>query len=319
MSVQALIVKLAIGQFGNTRQDPAITAEVTAQHGLSKKSGRWVKHKLRPESLEAIRKLAGAVRQWHYSITCPWDEGARLLCESARGRYDAGFDRWQAQWEETVAEFVLAYPGEVEAARQIHGDTFLAGDYPTQEAVGEQFTLEVRREPMPQATHFDGVLRENYGAMLEAQNEGRITAAIRDTWTRLLAPVQHMAEKLASPDAVFRDTLVENVTELLDTLPALNITNDAGLRSAGEAIKTTLAGLDASVLRENKVVRADVARAAARIVSQFGAMGARKFAVPGSQPATPAETPTTEAAQPEPVGATEGRLLCVTLFPSKPS
>jgi len=58
-----------------------------------------------------------------------------------------------------------------------------------------------------------------------------------------------MAEKLGNPDAVFRDSLVNNLVELVDLIPALNFTVDPELDQLARATRDKLANLDPENLR----------------------------------------------------------------------
>ena len=49
---------------------------------------------------------------------------------------------------------------------------------------------------------------------VEARVENSAQQAMKEAWQRLYDRVKHMAEKLADPKAVFRDTLVENTKEV---------------------------------------------------------------------------------------------------------
>jgi hypothetical protein len=105
-----------------------------------------------------------------------------------------------------------------------------------------------------------------------------IQEAVAETWAKILEPVQHMADKLSGKDAIFRDTLVTNVQDIVKLIPALNLTNDARMREAARVIEEKLASLSADDLRNNKVVRKEAAEAAKAIAARFSGMGVRKFA-----------------------------------------
>ncbi|MBX8803295.1 hypothetical protein HBA92_21450 [Ochrobactrum sp. MR28] len=71
----------------------------------------------------------------------------------------------------------------------------------------------------------------------------------------------HKGEK---SEGVFRDSLVENIRDLITVLPALNITGDPELTAMAEKLKP-LAEHNASTLRDNPTIRRDVADEAAKI------------------------------------------------------
>src|SRR6201998_4902829 len=63
------------------KHDRKVSRDVAHQHGAHETAGRYNKQLLRgAEKLEALRTLAGQIRQHFYKITLPWsDEGYRLL------------------------------------------------------------------------------------------------------------------------------------------------------------------------------------------------------------------------------------------------
>lgn len=280
MSTQlpAVIVKLSISILSNTRQDPGITEGVKALHKLTGKAGRWVKYKLPDEALAAVRKAASGVRQVHYELTLPWEEGYSMLPAKGRTHYDTKIADARAEFNAAVDAFVEAYPGWIEQAKLMHGDTFNASDYPNPENVRDEFRITLNVYPMPSASHFDAEMRGLYGETLEAANQQRVEAAVVSLWHRVIDPIKKMADTLQSQDAIFRDTLVDNVRDVLKIIPALNLTNDAGLLAATAEIEMNLSKLNPDTLRENRTVRKQAAAAAAAIVQKFGNLGGRKFA-----------------------------------------
>lgn len=278
-NITAVIVKLSISTFTNRRQDRAITDHVKLTKALGNGAGAWVKFKLPEESLEPIRKLCGEIRSFHALHTSPWDNGMRLLGAKARPNHDARFaDHFSPQFTKLVDEFCAAYPNWIEQARIMHGATFDGADYPEVETLRGMFKIEREYFPVPKPQHFGSELKGLYGLALEALTEKKIGDAMTDAWERLIKPVQAMAEKLSSPDAIFRDSLVDNVRTMVQIIPDLNLTNDAGLKEAASAIQEQLATLNVESLRESKVDRKDAAERAKALVARFGQLGARKFA-----------------------------------------
>jgi hypothetical protein len=81
--------------------------------------------------------------------------------------------------------------------------------------------------------------------------------------------VRHVSDKLKDGDAIFRDSLIGNVRELVDLLPALNLTGDPALTSAVSEVKNKLADLDPQALRDHEVDRAAAALAADEIARKM--------------------------------------------------
>jgi hypothetical protein len=89
---------------------------------------------------------------------------------------------------------------------------------------------------------------------------------MEDCWTRLHGVVSSMAERLSDPEKIFRDSLVENVVELVDLLPRLNLTGDSRLEDMRQVVAKKLTRHDPQTLRENQHVRKETAKAAEDIL-----------------------------------------------------
>lgn len=282
-NVNAILVRLSVTTFNNSRQDPAITDEVRARKALGVGAGKWIKYKLPDEALEPIRKHAGEVRRRHYDMTLPWEEGYRLLSAKSQQSYGDVFQNYEREFNKHVGQFMSQYPDWLEQAKLMHGQTYNPSDYPSASEMTKHFRFGVEYTPLPQSEHFivKGLAQDAVDEMredLEKRNEERVKAAVADTWQRLLAPVQAMADKLASPDTIFRDSLVSNVKDILALLPALNLDNNSQLTEAARQIERQLSNIDPATLRENKVFRKEVADTARALAARFAGLGQRKFA-----------------------------------------
>jgi hypothetical protein len=94
------------------------------------------------------------------------------------------------------------------------------------------------------------------------------TVAMKEVWDRLYDRVKHMAEKLADPKAIFRDTLVDNTKELCALLPRLNFMDDPNL----EALRLEVEGgllKHPEALRNDPDLRRDTAVEAKQIMDKM--------------------------------------------------
>ncbi|MGN6556201.1 MAG: hypothetical protein ACTHLW_21025 [Verrucomicrobiota bacterium] len=174
-------------------------------------------------------------------------------------------------------------PCLVDQARLMHNGTFDESLYPEWRFLKQRFSIGMEFTPVPKASHFitGGIAKDAIEEMrddLERRNNDRVQAAVQDTWTRLMTPVQNIAEKLSDQKTIFRDSLIENVKEIVGLIPQLNLTNDAELTRTARVIEERFANLDPAVLREDVSVRRQVSKAAKELVSSFGKIGKRRFA-----------------------------------------
>ena len=108
---------------------------------------------------------------------------------------------------------------------------------------------------------------------LEATSDSVLNGAMKDTAKKIAEVVGHMAEKLKTYGTsakgkknFFTGSLVENVRELADLLPAFNLTNDPNLDAITDRIKRELCVEEAKELRENEAARATVQASAEDIL-----------------------------------------------------
>jgi hypothetical protein len=89
--------------------------------------------------------------------------------------------------------------------------------------------------------------------------------------------VSKLAVPIGEQGAIFRNTLIENVLDIVNRVPALNITGDTGIAGMAADIKATLLAhaQHPDVLRESPIVRERVKASMDDIMSRMSAfMGA---------------------------------------------
>jgi hypothetical protein len=92
--------------------------------------------------------------------------------------------------------------------------------------------------------------------------------AHRDAVKRLFDCVSRIHERLAQPEAIFRDSLISNASELCDILTRLNISGDVNLETL-RAATATLATVQPDTLRNDAVTRIQVANDAQGILDSI--------------------------------------------------
>lgn len=275
ISEKAMLVLLRISCWSGRRFDRKLTDEVCKSKSARSGAARVNKNLAEGSSeLQAVMKCYGAIRQFVYAQTLPWaDTGARILPVSNYFEFSKGVSTLIRAAEAAVLNLRWAYPGIIKRAEVALNGMFDRGDYPSESQLESLFSVSVDFRPMPEAADFRVVLSNDEDKRIreeiEAQLKGALTDAMADLWRRLREAVDHMAKKLGEPGAIFRDSLVGNVRELVDLIPRLNLTGDASLEDVAAEVKSKLADLDPDVLRESEVDRALAAQSAASIVRKM--------------------------------------------------
>ncbi len=190
--------------------------------------------------LEAIQKYAAGCRTWWHGISVPWEDGGARAYSAARHfeiQTDMG-DRMR-QYDQLVADFVLKYP-TLYAEQQFRlNHLFDPADYPAPSEIADKFGMYFTVRPIPNSEDLrviEGLTTqevERLVAEAKAGEQEQIAQAVGNAYEKLYKVVKAMADKLAVPvgekGSVFRDSLIENIRELANVMPGLNITHDPKL------------------------------------------------------------------------------------------
>ncbi|THK33463.1 hypothetical protein EHS39_36245 [Ensifer sp. MPMI2T] len=280
LAARAMIVSLSISQWSGRRLDREITDEVNQQHNAASDAGRYNKLLLPKEALAGIVSVVSETRADFLQRTLPWmDKGGRIMAAEAYMAHMSWIRSQSNKFDRAVDEFIRRYPGYVQDARVRLNGMFKDEDYPTIDQLRGKFALECKVLPVPTSEDFrvtmSAAQAEQIRAEIEEQVTEATTAAVQDVYRRVADVSGRMVERLNAyrpsegkgdkAEGVFRDSLVENVRDLIAILPALNITGDPALTEMAEKLKP-LAKHDASVLRDNPHIRKDVAAEAQAIL-----------------------------------------------------
>lgn len=281
---RALMVNLSISQWSAAKSDKKINREVADSHGSDESMGNYRKALIARESIQTVTKLTGSIRSEHYRLTLPWrDSGDRVLSSVGYFAYVEKMRAFERDWNRAVSEFCANYAGYVADARTKLNGLFDAADYPSEAEIRGKFSFKLEINPLPAVDDFRVQLGSEEIARIQQEFQSnaktQIDRAMGDVWNRLQDVVSKMAERLKAykvrPDGKvenpFRDTLVTNITDLLDIVPSLNLTGDANIETFAREIRESLTVYSPEQLREAEYRREDVANRADEILNKMSA------------------------------------------------
>lgn len=261
-----VICRLEIRQWSGRRGDKQ-AAEETASRNQANRSMIKVSKTLIPEkALEEVRRIQQEARAYHYDNTIPWSKGSQFLPARLSIAYSAAMQSLRQKFHGSVEQFCSAYPEYFRLAPELLGRLYRKDDYPPPARMRAHFLFDVSYEPVPQAGHFFVDLASStlgeFRRDLEQKNQERERAMRRDLWERLRTPVLKMADTLAQPDKIFRDSLVLNIREVASRIDDLNVFDDPSLSSLAGELQRTLGLLNPDALRNSSADRSSAAQAA---------------------------------------------------------
>ena len=278
----AMLVSLRINSWSGRLYDRQASQQVAIHHDADTSAGRYNKRLLPKQAFAALAATMSNARTSHYANTLPWDDqGGRLLTVANYERYTAALDTLVERVVRERARFIEDYDDYVDQARLDLGRLFRLEDYPDTEALQGKFAIRYRIVPVPDARHFMADLAqgetERVKRDIEQQVRTRLNDAQRDLYRRLGEAVERVGERLREDEngkpLVFRDSLIENIRELVDVVPRLNIFADDDLAMLCREVKDKFAGIEPEALRPSgrfdPNLRRQVKRDADALTAQF--------------------------------------------------
>lgn len=272
---KAMVMNLSIGIWQGYRLDKAASAKVTSDAGASSDAARVNKHLIPKEALAPIVTAQNAIRTHFYENTLPWrDNGDRLITRVLYTKFIEEHEALKSAFQDEVEKFLAGgYPSAIEKAEFRMGLMFNRDDYPPVGALRYKFYARLDISPIATANDFrvniDAEHVEKVKASIEASLEQRMKAATADVWRRMAETVGYFQERMAKPDAVFRDSTITNIGEMLDLIPGLNVLDDPDIEAVRSTIAKAFGNLDAKDIRKDPAHRAELAGEAKAIVDKM--------------------------------------------------
>lgn len=276
---RALLVQLSVSQWTARKYDKKATQDVATSYGTSTSAGRFNKALLpMNDLLDRVHKKTTHVRTKFYANTLPWGmEGTMMLPTSNYLNFVTEFRKEKSEWQYLVDQFVNNYDSLKMDAQRVLNGLYNEADYPSMKDMADKFKMDMAVFPVP-STDFRVAIGSEELNRIQQDVERRVmeaqTTAMREVWDRLYERVKHMAEKLADPKAIFRDTLVDNLREQCDMLTRLNFTDDPNLEALRSEVESNLLK-HPDALRNDPDLRRDKAAEAKAIMDKMSVfMGA---------------------------------------------
>lgn len=275
-----LLYRPSVSVWTARKKDKAESAKVNADAGAVDGAAN-VHKQLLPNSkeLEAVQKCATSFRTWVYESTLPWDDsGWRIGQVSRHMDFMAEAGDKMREFDALVEVFVNAYAQEVENARFTLNAMFNPTDYPGVNEVRSKFAINIDVAPLPNVEDFrvvDGVPQEEVDKLVGLASkavEDKIAAGMAEAYKRLFTVVSKMAVTLTQYGdkeiKKFNDTLIGNIADLVEVMPALNIVGDPAL-NALTAEARQLVEYDLTDLRKDEGTRAAAIKEAQALAGKF--------------------------------------------------
>lgn len=291
--LQAMLVSLSFGLCRQTRQNKSEAHKVeednSAARGTVRVSTFYFQRELQggkiQDALSDLKKYFGEWRSAHNRLTRNWDgQNTRLLPAPLIQRYLDMKSHYEEGAPAILQAFLADYPDWYNTASERMGDLFDADDFPSFDQVRSDISWNTAILPLPAAEQWKRIslISPDIAATMEESTNQRIHQAVEDarkqTWQDLTKPIQNIVDVLSKDKPRIFDSLLGNLGEILELVPAFNLSNDPHLAQFTSEAKATLAGIKPDDLRNDPDLRKVTCQAAQVLLTRFGQASARKFA-----------------------------------------
>jgi hypothetical protein len=250
---KAVIAVFSSGAWRVTRTHAAETDAVNSKHNTDKATVKVsvCDHPL----LKQIGLVISRARADHYKITLPAaDDGMRLLPNAQQLKHSEIMQKHGAEFSTLVVEFCRQYEALRAAAPQ--DSLYVPEHWPELDRVRSCFRLTCRYLPVPALGQWDTWVKES------------ADSGAADLRERVSVVIRKFVSTLSDKDKIFRDSLINNLREVIYLVDDLNVGSDPGIARLIDSVRP-LAAINPDDLREDMALRADTATRAADICSLF--------------------------------------------------
>jgi hypothetical protein len=274
LSQKCMLVDLHLSRWSGYKTDQKASKQLIVDASAQAGSAVVSKRIVPKEAFADIVTACNALRAHMVTHTLPWsDNGQRIMTRNIFELFMTRYGELERSFNAAVKEFVeIKYPQARDQASFRLGTLFRDEDYPTADQLREKFQVALDIDGITEPNDFrvnlpEAELNKLKTSMEESINR-RLGSAMQDVWLRIAELLEHYIEKLSDPEAIFRDSTVNNLVDLMNILPGLNLVNSSDLRTMRQQIMETIGSYQPDDLRKDANLRAAAAQEAKNILAK---------------------------------------------------
>jgi hypothetical protein len=270
----AMLVNFTATALGSQKRDQVATDRANQSFGVDEDAGYYSKAKINKHYLAPINSIINEARKKHRKLTLSWDND-RLLPNKNFMEYTQAIADSKRQLAQAAVDLQVIWPDVITEAQTRLGPLFDPAEYPPQDEVASLFDIETDIKPIPTSEGFGmNELIDTEKNLLKAKlaklTKEREEKAKQESWYILYDVVAAMSKKLADTNAKrYHKTLISNIEDVLERLPALNVTNDPNLTAMMEQVRSSLCDYDPSNFGKDEVLKKQAATEADELLERM--------------------------------------------------
>jgi hypothetical protein len=272
LSRRAVLVRLKVSLWTASHRDQEMGSEVADAKRADRDAVNCIIKYLPEGAMRGVTSARWQLKRAHEQYTLPWlDGGTRILPAALYDKYNEKVSKYEANYQEAVSKFVSEYPTWYANATERLGDIDMSR-MPHPSDISARFGVSRQTMPMPSITDWRVDLGADQLKVAQESAERSIQAAAKESvqilYTKLEKCLDRIVKTLEIADQKFKNTLIDNLKDLCEMIPILDITDDPELDKLRRACVSRLTKLNPDSLREEPETREQTVKAAKRILNK---------------------------------------------------
>lgn len=285
LATAGLLVSVEVNVWSATKQDRAISNEVTLAKKADQNAGRFVKNLLANNvDHKNLLNYRQTIYNWMVRTTYPWNKAQDYLPHVSLPKFMQEFHNHQAEFNKLLDTFCNNYAATVSNMAFAQGDMFNRNDYPDVSEVRQKFGVTLYTSEIPVGDYRCAIaqdLADDLNNHYNKQAETIVQGILNDQIERLVDVMESLSHCCGVDEYMGKDGetkqkkrkiyegTVEKAKEYCRVFKDFNLTGDSKLDEAVSQLDLALRGINADMLRESDAARSQVKDEMDDILSKF--------------------------------------------------
>lgn len=287
LASSGMLVSLEVSVWSATKQDKAISDEVTTAKKADKSAGRYTKNLLADHPKhKALLNYRQTMYNWIKRRTYAWNAAQYYLPTTDLPKFMQEYHEHEAQFNATLDDFINSYDSIVSDMAFKQGDMFNRDDYPSADQVRNKCRMNLYINDVPMNDFRVGIaqdLADDLFNTYSRQTESIIKSIVTEQSERFVEVMKSIShccgyDEVGTDDSgevrtkrrKIYDTTLEKAREMCESFKQFNLLDSPELEEARAKLEQTLRGVTAQDLRDSDAVRHVVKSGVDDVLDKFG-------------------------------------------------
>ena len=281
LSSSAVLVSIDINVWSATKQDRAISNEITTAKNADESAGRYVKQLLADNSKhKAVVNYRQTIYNWLQTRTYGWNKSQQLLPVVDLQKFKAEYNLHELAFYQLVDDFILNYDSIVSDMAFKQGSMFNRNDYPTASQVRNKFGVQLFVSEVPTNDFRCNIAQEiadDLFVTYTKQTENIINSIQNEQAKRFIGVMESIShccgvdelENNKTKKRKIYESTLQKAKDYCETFKGFNLSSSSELEEARASLENALHGVSAEDIRESDAIRNKVKDNVDDILSKF--------------------------------------------------